>query len=58
MAINPNSKWQRQCSIEGSGNNKEEGGLRNIWEFLVCMKAAPITDRKAERPEISACIRN
>ena len=21
------------------------------WEFLVCMKAAPITDHKAERPE-------
>jgi hypothetical protein len=24
MAINPNSKWRRQCSIGGSGNNKEE----------------------------------
>ena len=29
------------------------GGL-----FIVLMKAAPITDRKAERPKISACIRN
>ena len=58
MTINPNSKRRRQCSIEGSGNNKEEGGLWNIWEFLVCMKPSPITDRKAERPKISACIRN
>ena len=56
--INPNSKRRRQCSIQGSGNDKEEGGLWNRWEFLVCMKAAPITDRKAERPKISACIRN
>jgi ATP-dependent protease HslVU (ClpYQ) ATPase subunit len=24
MTTNPNSKWRRQCSIEGSGNNKEE----------------------------------
>ena len=37
---------------------KTEGGLWNRWEFLLCMKAAPITDRKAERPKISACIRN
>ena len=51
MTINPNSKRRRQCSIQGSGNDKEEGGLWNRWEFLVCMKAAPITDRKAERPK-------
>jgi hypothetical protein len=37
---------------------EQYGGLWNRWEFLVCMKAAPITDRKAERPKISACIRN
>ena len=58
MTINPNSKRRRQCNIEGSRNNKEEGGLWNRWEFLVCMKAAPITDRKAKRPKISAFIRN
>jgi hypothetical protein len=51
MTINPNSQWSRQCNTEYSENNKEEGGLWNRWEFLVFVRAAPITARKSARPK-------
>jgi hypothetical protein len=51
MTINPNSRWSRQCNTEYSENNKEEGGLWNRWEFLVFVRAAPITARKSARPK-------
>ena len=52
MTINPNSRWSRQCNTEYSENNKEKGGLWNRWEFLVFVRAAPITARKSARPKI------
>ena len=51
MTINPNSRWSRQCNTEYSESNKEEGGLWNRWEFLVFVRAAPITARKSARPK-------
>ena len=37
MTINPNSKRRRQCSIQGSGNNKEEGDFSRIrgWQSAI-----------------------
>ena len=51
MTINPNSQWSRQCNTEYNENNKEEGRLWNRWEFLVFVRAAPITARKSARPK-------